>query len=371
MSAPARSAFLALLLGVALVVTTAGLAAPPVGTAGAQATSADERMPVGTTQITIELTAAADARWTVTTRLPVRTDAEQAAFRELAEPYVENPERAPWVRTVRAAQEQASTATGRSMAITGVQASTNASTGRISVGLTWTNFARSMEDRYVVDDVFNTTSGTWLDSLTADQVLIMELPDGFGVVSAPEGAVVQNRQVRWTGPTQFEAGQMRLVYSGDAGGVFSGGLPVGTFGLLIALVLLAAVGVVAVRRRRGVGPAAADPAATADAPAETDPPAESRSAEESAAPSDSGTEPVADSVDTELLSDEERVERLLEENGGRMKQATIVTETQWSNAKVSQLLSSMEEDGRIDKLRIGRENLISFPEEDVADIDDS
>jgi uncharacterized membrane protein len=60
---------------------------------------------------------------------------------------------------------------------------------------------------------------------------------------------------------------------------------------------------------------------------------------------------------------------LLEQKGGRMKQADIVEETGWSNAKVSQLLSAMEEDGRIDKLRIGRENLISFPDVDVTGIE--
>jgi len=74
-----------------------------------------------------------------------------------------------------------------------------------------------------------------------------------------------------------------------------------------------------------------------------------------------------DGVDPDLLSDEERVIRLIERNGGRMKQANIVTETGWSNAKVSQLLSSMDEDGRINKLRIGRENLISLPDEDITE----
>lgn len=46
-----------------------------------------------------------------------------------------------------------------------------------------------------------------------------------------------------------------------------------------------------------------------------------------------------------------------------MKQAAIVTETGWSNAKVSQLLSAMAEEGRVEKLRIGRENLISLPDD--------
>jgi hypothetical protein len=78
-------------------------------------------------------------------------------------------------------------------------------------------------------------------------------------------------------------------------------------------------------------------------------------------------------VDLELLSDEERVERLLRRNGGRMKQASIVSETGWSDAKVSQLLSSMAEADRVDKLRLGRENLISLPDEGAAsaEMDDS
>jgi uncharacterized membrane protein len=46
-----------------------------------------------------------------------------------------------------------------------------------------------------------------------------------------------------------------------------------------------------------------------------------------------------------------------------MKQAAIVDETGWSDAKVSQLLSSMADDGRVEKLRLGRENLISLPDD--------
>jgi uncharacterized membrane protein len=68
-------------------------------------------------------------------------------------------------------------------------------------------------------------------------------------------------------------------------------------------------------------------------------------------------------TDAPLLSDEEQVLTLLQERDGRMKQADIVDATDWSNAKVSQLLSEMAEGGEIRKLRIGRENLITLPEE--------
>ena len=71
----------------------------------------------------------------------------------------------------------------------------------------------------------------------------------------------------------------------------------------------------------------------------------------------------AEEPDLSLLSDEERVEHLVERNGGRMRQADIVNKTGWSDAKVSQLLSAMADEGRVEKLRLGRENLISLPEE--------
>lgn len=64
--------------------------------------------------------------------------------------------------------------------------------------------------------------------------------------------------------------------------------------------------------------------------------------------------------DEELLTDEARVKKLLDENGGRMKQVNIVEETGWSKSKVSMLLSEMEDDGEISKLRVGRENIISL-----------
>lgn len=65
-----------------------------------------------------------------------------------------------------------------------------------------------------------------------------------------------------------------------------------------------------------------------------------------------------DDVDDGPLTDRDRIRQLLEQAGGRLKQARIVEETSWSKAKVSRVLSGMEDDGEISKIRIGRENLI-------------
>ena len=71
----------------------------------------------------------------------------------------------------------------------------------------------------------------------------------------------------------------------------------------------------------------------------------------------------------ELLSNEERVLRLLEQRGGRIKQQEVVSELDWTEAKTSQVVSSLREDGEIDVFRIGRENVLALPDEDGEDGD--
>jgi uncharacterized membrane protein len=58
-------------------------------------------------------------------------------------------------------------------------------------------------------------------------------------------------------------------------------------------------------------------------------------------------------------SDQQVILEMLEANDGRTKQARIVDATGWSKSKVSMLLSEMEDEGDITKLRVGRENIIS------------
>lgn len=70
------------------------------------------------------------------------------------------------------------------------------------------------------------------------------------------------------------------------------------------------------------------------------------------------------SVDTptEFLSDEGRVVQVLVKNGGRIKQHRITDETGWSKSKVSRILSRMCDDGTVEKITVGRENVITLPE---------
>ncbi|SDQ95601.1 helix-turn-helix transcriptional regulator [Natronobacterium texcoconense] len=72
-----------------------------------------------------------------------------------------------------------------------------------------------------------------------------------------------------------------------------------------------------------------------------------------------GSEP--ETAPDEYMTDRETVRQLIRENGGRMKQSRIVDSVDWSKAKVSRLLTELEEEGQITKLRLGRENLVCLP----------
>lgn len=61
-------------------------------------------------------------------------------------------------------------------------------------------------------------------------------------------------------------------------------------------------------------------------------------------------------------SDEDYVRLILDSNDGRVKQATVAQKTGWSDAKVSRLLCQMEDAGEIERYRIGREKVVTLPD---------
>jgi len=375
---PALLALLALTVAVAPLAATGASLPSATGSASAAQTTATptETIPPETTQIEIQLQANGDAAWTITTRLDATTEEENATFRDLADQYESGQKTPPWLDTVRAAAAASSDASGRQMNVTDERFTSDVNSSTFTLRFTWTDFAREDGDYMAVDDAFNTTRGTWLDGLTESQELTIELPDGYAAVSAPKA--VQNGQFHWQGPQQFEPGYMTIVYDGDGGVVSPNPDPPREsliWGGFFVVGIIAVGAYVFARRNGGLPSPVLGGGDGTDSPSASPPTSPSTGDADEETVTTGTVEPTTeesepdDDVDEELLSDEERVERLLEANGGRMKQASIVKETGWSNAKVSQLLSAMEDDGAINKLRIGRENLISFPDEDVTEFD--
>jgi hypothetical protein len=69
----------------------------------------------------------------------------------------------------------------------------------------------------------------------------------------------------------------------------------------------------------------------------------------------------AGSVDTDFVTDEDRILQILAENDGRLMQSRLVELTDWSKSKVSRRLSALEEEGRVRKITLGRENMVALP----------
>lgn len=391
-----------------LAATAAGLPtdADDAGTAAEPATLGstalqDDGLSREGTRMAIRLQADGDARWRVSTAFQLNDSADRAAFADLADRFERGDADVGFdLRTFQRARTAANETVNRTMRLRRVDRRTRVvngtdgnATGRLILQFTWTRFATVENETYRFGDAFRTERGTWLPGLTTGQRLVIRAPPGFGVDTAP--VAPRDGLLQWEGPREFDPGYLSATYrqvgpvsptpptittspppSGPMTSAISPTsarngttappdddqtlLLLGGLGVIIAL----ALAIVVLARRRAddlpgfdgagepTGTNGGRPGAAAEAAGEPEDPPE----EESAA-------------SAELLSDEERVERLLEENGGRMKQGNIVSETGWSNAKVSQLLSAMDEDERVDKLRIGRENLISLPDQDVTDIE--
>jgi hypothetical protein len=130
--------------------------------------------------------------------------------------------------------------------------------------------------------------------------------------------------------------------------------------LVAAGLLLVAVFGCAVRyRERLPRPAAVRDRVTRDAMDESL--SDSEQQEDAGGPPAEGPASESD-VSPELLSDEDRIIQLLDANDGRTRQSDIVDEVEWSKSKVSRVLSAMEDDGRIVKIDVGRENIVASPD---------
>ena len=310
-----------------------------------------------TTTLEVALQPDRSADWTVTVAYDLQTDDQQAAFDDLAAAYRGGEaDFGPTASLYENLAAQASEATGREMGIENpsYDAARRGTTGRLELSFTWTAFlATADEERLVFNDALDTPEGTWLSTLGENQVLRITTPRGYAITSA--NVPFADNTVEIEGPRTFSPDDhLRIVYEESvfgAGALRFVGIAVILAAMIIGVALLLRRNDrIAVRERVLPGDGDdADPAGAAateatEEPVDTDPPEE----------------------DLSLLADDERVERLLERNGGRMKQADIVKETNWSDAKVSQLLSSMADEDRVSKLRIGRENLITLPGVDAT-----
>lgn len=328
-----------------------------------------------------------DAVWETQYRVRLASDDEEQAFEELRADVESDPSAysARFGERMRATAGAAENATGREMNVTNVTVAAERrelpqSYGVVTYRFEWEGFAAVEDDRILVGDA--------VDALFLDEAssLIVTWPEEYRLGDAsPSPTEARENAVVWRGPVDFTEGQPRVTVEPASRSV--GPLLLVAIGLVVAVV--AAVGY---RRRpwdrgdaeRGAGATAAagEPATTSAGAAEGETASDptGASGEPGAGASEGGTvetdteagETESDAsdeaapVDEDLLSNEEQVLRLVESEGGRMKQKRVAEELDWTAAKTSQVVTGLRDDGDLEGFRLGRENVLSLPGYDAA-----
>lgn len=233
--------------------------------------------------------------------------------------------------------------------------------GIVKMSFTWENFGKTQSEGVLVGDVFE--GGLYMSS---DQGLRFVAGSGLGFeadsvepqpTNMSHSALSESDWILWRGPQTFSDLHPRVKFEAvddnQAGPGSESTQEPGTDestapgGIPVALIIAALAGVGLVVGAVGWWNGYLD---TED------------SSPESGGSSSGPTGPNISEGD--MVSDEDRVYQLLEENDGRMKQTAIVEGTEWSKSKVSMLLSEMEDEETIRKLQVGRENIITIPGEE-------
>ena len=276
-----------------------------------------------------------DARWSVVVRTRLETDRDVRSYREFQERVRANESRylGQFSDRIASVVAAADGGTDRSMAARNFSLSTSIQQvprrwGVITYTFTWTGFARVENGSVVVDGV----GGGLL--IARNDTLVVSGPARYTATDVgPTPTTRDNGTLSWRGRRDFGPGEPTVRYEPAATPTGDSGLTAVVSPALVgALGLVAAVGgFLLYRRRNGAG---------------------------TASDADDGGETTA------VLTDGDRVVELVTENGGQVKQAAIADELDWSASKTSRVLSRLADDGRIEKLRLGRENVISLPDEE-------
>jgi uncharacterized membrane protein len=286
------------------------------------------------------------ATWEVSYRVELTTENETAAFESLQDDIEANTSsylsafRDRMERTARTAEN----ATGREMSIRGLSVSTNVEAvqqyGTVTYRFQWTNFAPVDGETIRMGD---SLAGFFLES---NSRLTVTWPEGYDATTvSPEPDDRRDLTVTWQGPIEFGSNGPQVTASPASSG---SSFPV----VLLAFAVVLAIGMVGMVWlvfKRGLFDTE-DSDEQAASPA-----AESASRD---GPTGGQSQP-----DEDLLSNEEKVLRLLDERGGRIKQQEVAGEFDWTDAKTSQVVKSLREDEEIDVFRLGRENVLVDPDE--------
>lgn len=317
--------------------------------------SAQQTQPEPDNTITrIEVHENGSARWTIQIRTRLDTAERVDDYQAFQSRFEANKSRylVPFRTRMQRVVANAANATGREMRAVEFTASTSIQEvprrwGIVIYQFTWTNFAAQTDEALVVGDIFQ--GGFFL---AANDTLAIAAPEGYEINRVePAPASRDAGVISWVGREDFPDRHPHVAFAPRAGdGVTTSSSPASPAdspsaaiegvslavllgaGLLLLLLGATAYGVSRFRNDR-------------------EPPKQPASSEDGQ--SDDGPAEV-------VMTDEELVRRLIEDHGGRIRQTTIADEFDWSASKTSRVIGRMVDEGTIEKLQLGRENLLEL-----------
>jgi len=266
--------------------------------------------------------------------------------------------------------------------------------GVVLYSFEWGNFSRTGSDKIIIGDAF---SGM---EISSDNTIIIKVPDGFVVQSvSPAFDRRDGNNLIWDGTVyhSFTKGEPALVLSPETNPEPPRGMDPGPWRSLIVSAIILVSGILFVFWRRmsssGSGISGAygkgTDISTADGGVRTDDteanavqvenltgiqtdaaglnniqPAIQANYTEADTAQSAGNEsteagmPQLPDMPDEFLGDEEMIEQYLIKCGGQAYQSDIVKDSGLSKSKISIVLAKMKDDGKILKIRKGKENII-------------
>lgn len=303
-------------------------------------------------RMNVELADDGTASWTVEFLIRLEDTESTEAFESVSDDIDENPE--PYLdrfaERIDTTVAASSNATDREMTIDGFDVETERQTvardfGVVRYTFDWKGFAVADGSELRAGDAIE---GFYLEEETR---LLITWPEEYELERAdPEPDERRDNAAIWRGSeTEFVSGEPGIVVSSGSMGLSVVYLAVGVGALTVAF-----GGSVWYRRRDDVvGSDSRTP----------------RREGPTGGPVGSETAEMSHDLPEEFLSNEERVLRLLEENGGRIKQQDVVSKLDWTDAKTSKVVSGLREDGKLESFRLGRENILTIPDRTETELE--
>lgn len=300
---------------------------------------------IDSTVTEIEVQDDGSAEWTVELRTPLQSDEEVEEYESFKESFNDDPSSQldTFETRMTSIVDNADSDTERDMQAHSFEAEADiegytTQRGVIRFSFVWDGFAAVDDSEIHVGDTFD--GGYFISD---SEQLRIHTPPGYSMDSVnpdPDAHDVGDNSevVSWNGPQEFDVGEpgIQMSSSDQTGVEESDNEPPEWVVPLLIIVILGAAGAVYVWKNRQ------NPSTT-----------------------DGVEQPEPDSVakSANLITDEEQVLGVLEAED-RVKQTQIRDELGWSDSKTSRVVSELEDAGVVEKLRIGRENVVRLLDDD-------